>query len=206
MKETRTRTLERRFDAQARMLDDSGEQVPVIEGLAVRYESPTVLSEWTERGVKYVVRETICRGAFDGCDMSDVIFNYNHGGRVFARRTNGTLALWVDDEGLHERATMRADDAEHMRLHTDVGNGYIGGMSFRFRIAEEERAVSQSENAVTIEYRVKKIGKLYDVSAVDIPAYGDTEIEARRKDAEEALRVRAADKRDIERARILVLL
>lgn len=206
MKETRSRTLERRFDAQARMLDDSGEQVPVIEGLAARYESPTVLSEWRERGVKYVVRETICRGAFDGCDMSDVIFNYNHGGRVFARNQNNTLTLHTDSDGLHMWAILRPDDPEHVRLHADVANGYIRGMSFRFRVAEEERTVVDEDGIVTIDYRVRKIDLLRDVSAVDIPAYSDTEIEARRKEAEEAIMARAADEREIERARILALL
>lgn len=199
----RTQTMERRFEAQARMLDEGGERVPVVEGLAARCESPTVLSEWTERGVKYTIRETICRGAFDGCNMSDVIFNYNHTGRVFARNRNGTLELRADDEGLHMRATLRADDPEHMRLHSDVENGYIRGMSFRFRIAEEERNISEDENAVTIDYRIKKIGVVHDVSAVDIPAYGDTEIEARRRDAMTAIR---ANERDIERAKIISLL
>ncbi len=199
----RAQTMERRFEAQARMLGDAGAQVPVIEGLAARCESPAILAVWSERGVKYTIRETICRGAFGECDMSDVIFNYNHAGRVFARNRNGTLELRADDEGLHMRATLRADDPEHMRLHADVENGYIRGMSFRFRIAEEERNILENENTVTIDYRIKKIGVVHDVSAVDIPAYGDTEIEARRRDAMTAIR---ANERDIERAKIMSLL
>lgn len=203
---TRNRTLERRFEVQARMLDESGASVPVIEGLAARYESPTVLSQWQDRGVTYIVRETLCRGAFDACDMSDVIFNYNHTGRVFARNQNGTLNLTPELDGLHMRAVLRSDDPEHMRLHADIANGYIRGMSFRFRIEEEERTVTESECKVMIDYRVQKINLLHDVSAVDIPAYGDTEIAARRKDVESAIRARSADKRDMERAKILALL
>lgn len=61
----------------------------------------------------------------------------------------------------------------------------------------------RNENTVTIDYRIKKIGVVHDVSAVDIPAYGDTEIEARRRDAMTAIR---ANERDIERAKIMSLL
>ena len=208
MNEDRTKTLDRRFAAQARMLDENGEHVPVIEGLAARYESQTELCSWTEYGVHYVVRELICRGAFDACDMSDVIFNYNHEGRVFARTRNETLMLHTDNDGLHMRAVMRPDDIEHMRLHADIEHCYICGMSFRFHVAEEERLVSESAGEVEICYRIKRIDLLHDVSAVDIPAYRDTEIQARRQDAESAINQirRAEHNRDMERARVLALL
>ena len=49
-----------------------------VRGTAVVFDTPTVLFEYD--GVKY--SEVIDRNAFDECDMSDVIFNYNHGGKI----------------------------------------------------------------------------------------------------------------------------
>lgn len=58
-----------------------------MRGTAVVFDTPTVLFEYD--GVKY--SEVIDRNAFDECDMSDVIFNYNHGGKVVARLRNKRL-------------------------------------------------------------------------------------------------------------------
>ena len=66
-----------------------------VRGTAVVFDTPTVLFEYD--GVKY--SEVIDRNAFDECDMSDVIFNYNHGGKVVARLRNKTLTLTIDERG-----------------------------------------------------------------------------------------------------------
>ena len=179
----RTNLIERRFDMQCRSVEVEGEQQPElwVEGYAARFNSPTTLFEID--GLEY--KEQIARDAFEGAKMDDVILNYNHQGRVMARTRNKTLTLDVDDTGLHVRA--RLDGTEEGRsLYDDIKNGYIDRMSFRFTIREE---AFDSESRT---WTVQRIKKLYDVSAVDIPAYDDTLIEARKADAEADARQRQA--------------
>lgn len=72
-----------------------------VTGTAVVFDKPAQL--WERDGIKYY--EVIDRNAFAGCDMSDVIFNYNHGGKVVARLRNKTLALNITDTGLERAGT-----------------------------------------------------------------------------------------------------
>ena len=117
--------------------------------------------------------------------MEDVIFNYNHGGKVLARTRNDTLWLTVDDTGVFVRARLDGTE-EGRRLYEEIAGGYIDRMSFAFTVREED--YDESEHLWTI-YKVKR---LYDVSAVDIPAYDDTSIAARRAAVEDRQRERQA--------------
>jgi HK97 family phage prohead protease len=167
----------RRFEVQCRAQSIEGtEQTELwVEGYAARFNSPTVLFEMD--GVEY--REQICEGAFDGAKTDDVIMNYNHSGKVVARTRNHTLQLSVDHYGLYIRA--RLDGTEEGRtLYGEIAGGYIDRMSFQFSIREE------SYDSANHQFNVRGIKRLYDVSAVDIPAYDDTYIEARKAEALEA--------------------
>jgi HK97 family phage prohead protease len=62
---------------------------------------------------------------------------------------------------------------EGRRLYEEIKGGYIDRMSFRF--VASENAYDSDNHLRTI----RKIKKLYDVSAVDIPAYDKTSISAR---------------------------
>jgi len=178
----RTSLIERRFEFETRALPIEGEEGKEelwVEGYAARFNSPTVLFEMD--GNEY--KEQIARDAFTDCKMDDVIFNYNHSGRVMARTRNKTLQLAVDDNGLFIRA--RLDGTEEGRsLYSDIQNGYIDRMSFRFTIGQE---AYDYQNRMWTVLRVKR---LYDCSAVDIPAYDDTSIEARKAAAEADARER----------------
>lgn len=171
---------ERRFEFQIRAAEIEGkpeEKELWVEGYAVRYNSPTVLFEYD--GVEY--KEEIMRGAFNDCKMDDVIFNYNHSGKVMARTRNKTLLLASDDDGLFIRARLDGTE-EGRRLYDEISKGYIDRMSFRFNIGAE--AYDKDEH----KWSVTRIKRLWDVAAVDIPAYDDTSIEARRADAEAVAR------------------
>ena len=186
--------MERLFQVQTRAVEAPGEdaiqQELYVEGYAVRFDSPTVLFEYS--GTEY--KEQIDRHAFDGALMEDVIFNYNHGGKVLARTRNDTLWLTVDDNGVFVRARLDGTE-EGRRLYEEIAGGYIDRMSFAFTVREE--GYDESEHLWTI-YKVKR---LYDVSAVDIPAYDDTSIAARRAAVEDSQRAHQAalalDKRKI---------
>lgn len=169
--EARNDILSRSFFVKARDTTGTEESQELwVEGYAVRFESPTVLFEYD--GIEY--KEQIDRNAFEECQMEDVIFNYNHGGKVMARTRNMTLFLEVRGDGLFIRARLDGTE-EGRRLYEEIKGGYIDRMSFRFSVREE--AYDKQNHMWT----VRRIKRLYDVSAVDIPAYDDTSISARKK-------------------------
>lgn len=139
-----------------------------VRGTAVVFNRPTCLYE--SDGIKFY--EVIDRHAFDECDLSDVIMNYNHGGKVVARLRNKTLTLKIDDQGLHIEADLSGTE-EGRKLYEEIKGGYIDRMSFSFVVREA------SYDSTTHTRTITKIKKLYDVSAVDIPAYEETNISAR---------------------------
>lgn len=166
----RTLLQERKFDFEVRSVqDEQGGEELVVEGYAAVFDSPTVLFEY--EGIEY--KEQICTGAFDGCQMADVIFNYNHEGKVLARTRNKTLELNIDEKGLKIRARLDGTD-EGRKLYEEIKGGYVDRMSFAFRTQEES---FDKENN---QWNIRKIKRLYDVSAVSIPAYDDTSISARK--------------------------
>ena len=160
---------------ELRAADDDGEEY-LVEGYATTFDQPYLL--WEEDG--YKVFEQVDREAFTGCDMSDVIMQYNHEGRVFARMSNGTLTCRPDDHGLLTRALLGGTEIGR-QLYDEIKGGYTDQMSFSFVVAEDVREIVENNetNEVTITRTIKRIKKLYDVSAVSIPANPATSIAAR---------------------------
>lgn len=158
-----------------RALDDS--QDMVVEGYATTFNQPYLLYD----GRYYKVWEQIAPTAFDECDMTDVIMQYDHAGRVFARNKNGTLTLAVDAIGLKMTASLGGTDIGR-QLYQEIKGGYTDKMSFGFVVAEDQRVstVDHENDVETITRTITKIKKLYDVSAVSIPANDMTSISARR--------------------------
>ena len=138
-----------------------------VEGYAARYE-PYVLYE-TPDGPIY---ERFERGCFDGCDMSDVIFQLNHQGTVMARQSNGTLIVEADDVGLFTAADLSRTEAAR-RMYEEISTGMVTKMSWGFILGEYHY---DEASRTIVHTRVKKI---FDVSAVSIPANNNTEINAR---------------------------
>lgn len=140
----------------------------IVEGYATTFNDPYVMYEFD--GVQY--REEIDREAFEEADMKDVIFQYDHAGMVYARQKNGTLQLSIDDHGLHVRADL-SKTASSRALYDAIAAGLVSEMSFAFTVSED------SYNKDTHTRTIRKIKKVYDVSAVSIPANPSTEISAR---------------------------
>ncbi len=138
-----------------------------VEGYATTF-SPYLLYEYD--GIKFY--EEIDRNALSGADVSDVIMLYNHEGKVLARKSNHTLGIEPDSKGLFIFADLSKSPAAQ-ELYGEISEGLITQMSWAFTIAE------QSYNNETRTRKILKIKKVYDVSAVSIPANGDTEISAR---------------------------
>jgi len=156
--------------------NEEGKEELILEGLACSFDQETILY----KGKYYEAREVIDSGAFENCDMTDVIFNQNHCGRVYARTRNGSLSLWIEEDGLHMRAILMPEDGGHQELYRDVKAGLLDKMSFAFHVEESTWEYKEVGDDYTIELRkITKIDRLYDVSVVDIPAYDTTSISAR---------------------------
>ena len=97
--QVRAKSREIQFQIQARQQASVEGQEPemIVEGKAVSFNSPTVLFEID--GVEY--SEQIDDRAFEDAKMDDVIFNYNHGGKVMARTRNNTLELEIREDGFN---------------------------------------------------------------------------------------------------------
>ena len=146
----------------------------IVEGYATTYNDPYTL--WSESD--YEVKEQVDPHAFDNADVSDVIMQYDHQGRVFARTGNGTLELKSDDHGLKIRANLGGTEMGR-QLYEEIKGGYTTKMSFGFTVRTDERLVTEEEKKTTVLRTIKEIGKLYDVSAVSLPANDATSISAR---------------------------
>jgi HK97 family phage prohead protease len=146
----------------------------IVEGYATTFNQRYDLYTFEDDRGKHVVREVVDKYAFEGADMSDVIMQYDHAGRVFARLSNGTLALETDDHGLKVRANLGGTEIGR-QLYEEIQGGYTDKMSFGFTVADDNIVPEGTDYLRTI----KRIGKLYDVSAVSLPANDFTEISAR---------------------------
>ena len=150
------------------------EEKRVVTGYASTFEEPYLLFGWD--GVEYY--EVIDRGAFDETDMSDVIMQYDHRGRVFARTRNNTLEVGSDDKGLFIRADLGGTEIGR-ELYEEIRGGYTDRMSFGFTVNGEYEESRKDENGLRIYTRhITSVEKLYDVSEVSLPANEGTSIEA----------------------------
>jgi len=150
------------------------EERKIVTGYASTFEEPYKLFAW--EGGEYW--EVVDRSAFDNTDMSDVIMQYDHEGRVFARTRNNTLDVTVDDHGLKIDADLGGTEIGR-ELYEEIRGGYTDRMSFGFTVNDESEEREKLDNGV-VKYtrRILSVNKLYDVSAVSLPANDGTEIGA----------------------------
>ena len=139
-----------------------------VEGFAARYEPYVLYYDYDDEPVY----ERFERGCFDNCDMSDIIMQYDHAGKVMARTSNGSLIVEVTDDGLFVAADLGRTDAAR-DLYEDIQAGMVTKMSWRFRCG----TYYYDRESRTIVH--KTVQKIYDVAPVSIPANDDTEINAR---------------------------
>lgn len=141
----------------------------ILRGTPIVFNTPTVLFE--EGGIEY--KEIIASGALDECDMSDFIFNRNHGqndATVYARTRNSSLTYIITERGLDIAAYLDSEDERHRNLYRDILKRRVDKMSFSFVVRECSYGRETHTRTIT------KIKKIYDVSAVDFPQYNETSI------------------------------
>lgn len=166
-----------KLDAQTRALTvlnphtETGQRIEsehYVEGMAARYEPYVLYHDYDGEPVY----ERFEPGCFDNCDMSDIIMQYDHAGKVLARTSNGSLIVEVTENGLFVAADLGRTDAAR-DLYEDIKAGMVTKMSWRFRTG----TYYYDQETRTIVHKTVK--KIYDVAPVSIPANDDTEINAR---------------------------
>lgn len=191
--------LQRGFTAEFRAAgEDEAKSGHMIEGLAAVYEQETRIADFFGEFV-----EVIRAGAFDETDFSDVrlLVNHDTSGIALARsrRNNksdkpNTMQLSVDADGVKIKADLDTENNEQARaLYSAISRGDMDGMSFMFYVGEDGQKWSKRDG---VDYReITKVEKVIEVSAVNFPAYGGTNINSRSLDS---------DKRALENARNLL--
>lgn len=191
--------LQRGFTAEFRAVgEDEAKSGHMIEGLAAVCEQETRIADFFGEFV-----EVIRAGAFDETDFSDVrlLVNHDTSGIALARsrRNNksdkpNTMQLSVDKDGVKIKADLDTENNEQARaLYSAISRGDMDGMSFMFYVGEDGQKWSKKDG---VDYReITKVDKVIEVSAVNFPAYGGTNINSRSLDS---------DKRALENARSLL--
>lgn len=167
------------FRAAAINTDGGDESEKELTGHAAVFNSITSIGGWWN--------EVIDARAFDGCNFDDVLFFVNHDqGKIplaRSRRNNGnsTMQIAVDDIGLSVDAKIDTENNQQAAaLYSAVSRGDISGMSFCFHVADEDWQGLDTDMPTRT---IKKIDKVFEVSAVNEPAYDMTDISARDKAA-----------------------
>ena len=139
----------------------------IIEGYVALFEPYVFYDDGTHKVYEYLHRE-----ALNGADLSDVILQIDHTGRVHARKSNGTLEVKIDDKGIFMRADLSRTEAGK-ELYNEVKQGMYKSMSYAFRVKEDYYDKATNTRHIT------KIEKVYDCSVVAYPANSNTSVSAR---------------------------
>ena len=159
----------------------------VVTGYASTFNEPYTLYEDDE----WRFEEVVDSRAFDNTDMSDVIMQYDHEGRVFARMSNNTLTVTPDEKGLLIEANLGGTELGR-QLFEEIKGGYTNKMSFGFTVDGEDVRDMKAKDGKALTVRtITSVRKLYDVSAVSLPANDATSISVRTLTDGEIERIRA---------------
>lgn len=147
----------------------------ILEGYPVIFDEETLIGD-----EEWGFYEIIDKKALDNADLSDVPLKYNHGDAkgILARTRNGSLKLTIDSKGLKMRAEL-IDTTDNVDIYKCVKSGLLDKMSFAFNVLEDEVVQPKGEAP---RRKITKIGRLFDVAVVDLPAYDQTSIYARSKE------------------------
>lgn len=169
-------------------MNDDGSESRTIEGYAAVFDTWSHDLGW--------FREKIDRSAFEGVDMSDVVATFNHDFNYpLARTSSNTLKLMVDERGLKYEFNAPNTTAGNDLLE-NVRNGNIKGSSFMFTVSEDTWTFKKGEDMD--ERTVIKVGKLFELGPVVMPAYPDTSAAARSAEAAKE-EVKAEEKEEVQR-------
>lgn len=182
-REYRDMTMEVRTAEEVEIPDER----KIVTGYASTFNDPYTLYE----DENWRFKEVVDARAFDNTDMSDVIMQFDHSGRVFARISNNTLKVTPDERGLLIEADLGGTELGR-QLFEEIRGGYTNKMSFGFTVdGEETRDMKDADGKDLTVRTITSVRKLYDVSAVSLPANDATSISVRSLTDGEIERIRA---------------
>jgi len=187
---------------EIRKAEEAEPDTMIVRGYASTFNEPYTLYE----DENWRFNEVVDAEAFANTDMSDVIMQYDHEGRVFARISNNTLTVTPDERGLLIEADLGGTELGR-QLYEEIKGGYTNKMSFGFTVDADEVEDSKSEDGKALTTRtIKSVRRLYDVSAVSLPANDATSISVRSLTDGEIGRIQAerleAEKLELRRRKI----
>ena len=152
--------------------EDSGELT--IEGYFAVFNSNYEIWEGAS--------ESIAPGAFDSSMSGDIRALTNHDTTLVLGRTKAnTLELKTDSHGLWGRVRINPNDSEAMNTYERVKRGDVDQCSIGFLIRSQETDFREDGS---IHWTITDV-ELFEVSVCTFPAYEETSVSARRKDAAE---------------------
>ena len=167
--------------------EEAPDEKKIVRGYASTFNEPYTLYENDD----WRFNEVVDARAFDNTDMSDVILQYDHCGRVFARMSNNTLTVTPDEKGLLIEADLGGTELGR-QLFEEIRGGYTNKMSFGFTVDGEDILDTKDVDGKDLTVRtITSVRKLYDVSAVSLPANDATSISVRSLTDGEIERIRA---------------
>lgn len=168
---------ERRFIAPKIEVREDGDNKE-IRGQAA------IVDSWTDLGW---YEEKLEKGAFDDVLKDDVRALFNHDSNlILARSINGkgTLKLSTTKEGHLSYSYSTPNRSYAKDLEDAIKAGDVSQSSFAFTVKEEKWEFATRENKLEKDRRtIIKLERLFDVSPVTYPAYQDTTVAARSKEA-----------------------
>ena len=184
--------------------EEAPEERKIVTGYASTFNEPYTLYE----DDSWRFNEVVDARAFDNTDMSDVIMQYDHEGRVFARMSNNTLTVTPDERGLLIEADLGGTELGR-QLYEEIRGGYTNKMSFGFTVDGEDYLDTKDIDGKALTVRtITSVRKLYDVSAVSLPANDATSISVRTLTDGEIERIQAerleAEKLELRRKKLML--
>ena len=199
-REYRDMTMEVRAAEEVEIPDER----KIVIGYASTFNNPYTLYE----DENWRFKEVVDARAFDNTDMSDVIMQFDHSGRVFARISNNTLKVTPDERGLLIEADLGGTELGR-QLYEEIRGGYTNKMSFGFTVDGDEMLDTKDVDGKALTVRtITSVRKLYDVSAVSLPANDATSISVRNLTDGEIERIQAerleAEKLELRRKKLML--
>ena len=161
------KNLEIRALSNVEQTDDN-----IIEGYALKFNTES-------RDLGGFV-ETISETALENVDLSDVRCLVDHDpSKLLGRTSSGTLTLNVDDTGLYFRCVLPNTTLGNDTLQM-IKRGDITQCSFGFTVEQDSWECSEN----IMKRSIDKIGTLFEISLVPVPAYVDTDVSVAQRSLE----------------------